>query len=122
MTIYSSGKHAKLTADEYPWAREDIYGNVMADRSSKQRAPLYGALDCWHPRPESDRPLTNPANPVLTAFREAVADGDLYADPSSWLVNLDSMDADAELWQHPRDAVLHAEKVLERLAWMEAYA
>lgn len=58
----------------------------------------------------------DPYNPVLAAFREAAAAGDPYADAQSWLNNLSAMDAGSEAWENEREHVIHAERVLSRLA------
>lgn len=66
--ILSSGKHAKLTTDPKPWVHDcgdagcDIAGKHYADRTE---------TDILAGHPEFDRPLANPANPILVELRKA---------------------------------------------------
>jgi len=74
--IYSSGKHDKLTADPEPWGQGGAhYPNP---------GWLNGGKLKYSPRPEFDRPLTNPANRILSQFR---FEG---RDPYDFMFDLDS--------------------------------
>lgn len=98
VTQFSSGIHAKRTAD--PLAV--CFGKVSPD---------------FQPRPEFDRPLTNPANRLLDAFRLIDAGRSEYAD---WVRDID---ANPQFWmrqggQYPQYTpaeVEHARAVLSRI-------
>lgn len=65
--MFSSGKHEKLTADPQPY----INGHL-----NRQDHPFVGGCCTtrFQPRPFYDRPLTNPANPILEDVRLQDAD------------------------------------------------
>lgn len=105
MTQYSSGKHDRLTADPTPY----VHSGPMGYESRTDYRECLVCFTSFKPRPEFDRPLTNPANPILAGIREkrftrrealdAFGDGfDQFAYPFSG----------AE--------VTHATRILQRLA------
>lgn len=119
--IYSSGKHDKLTADPWPiqayWpdggkGGRYAYPFTFQDVREFRREP----------RPEFDRPLTNPANPILSAFREDMLNARMgqaenQRDDYEWLTGPDW----ENYWQEHVTAehvehVEHVRRVLERLA------
>lgn len=100
MTIYSSGKHEKLTADPEPWKNLSAHGGRWPHES---RDPLNDAL---RPRPEFDRPLTNPANPILSAFRASSSSAE------TWLIALHK----GGYVEGTPAQIKHAHRVLTRLA------
>ncbi|UOE45939.1 hypothetical protein [Agromyces larvae] len=112
MTPFSSGRHARLTADPHPWIERTSSRYLTAD------AYYSGEPREFRPRPEFDRPLTNPANPIRREYRASLAADIPYTDPESWLANLDSLEpgSDAWKWRDEPDTLDHAERVLTRLA------
>lgn len=105
MTQFSSGKHGKLIADSYPY--RVVFGPWAGAR---MQAPQAGMTN-YEPRPDLDRPLTNPANPVLRLFRNS----------PGWNVDgyVRSLSPGA-VWQWEGiaspESIAHARAVLERLA------
>jgi len=67
--MFSSGNNGHVHTDEQPWQG--------ADESRRARYSRFAPR--FAPRPEFDRPLTNPANPILQAFREREDIGNVYA-------------------------------------------
>jgi hypothetical protein len=115
---FSSGKRAALTTDPEPWRMVlGPWRNVRASR----RLPEFE----FDPRPEYPaRHLTNVENRILAEYREQVEQGIPFADPDSWLANLDAMEAgsDAWRWRDFPEELEHAEKVLRRLAYLHKAA
>ncbi len=88
MTVYSSGRR-KHRVTQSRWG-----GNYRAQ----------------------NLPLRNWANRVLKDFRAAVERGDEFADPRIVLANLADMSADSDAWRYTASEIVHAERVLLRLA------
>lgn len=115
MTIYSSGKHEKLTADPQPWKNLSAHGGRWPHES---RDPLNDAL---RPRPEFDRPLNNPANPVLRDVRFHATNrrgGEVIAGVYREWLHYARPGSHPDNWSEDitADQVEHARRVLERLA------
>lgn len=112
MTQYSSGKYGDtITADPMPWRSQccGLRWPTIADDPEN---------NTFDPRPEFDRPLTNPANPVLEYVRE-VSDKEHAVN---WLLHEFNWDTDRWVWdgwQVNPEHIEHARKVLSRL---EAFA
>lgn len=74
MTQFSSGKHDKLTADPWP-----IQGYWPDGGKGGRYAYPFTFQDVREfrrePRPEFDRPLNNPANPILAELRRVIGLG-----------------------------------------------
>lgn len=73
MMQYSSGRHENLT-DPKPW--------VGADGSRRSRYSRYAPRR--EPRPEFERPLSNPANPILAYARAHPGEPIYYKDLERW--------------------------------------
>lgn len=78
-TLYSSGAHHHLTADREPWL------NTSGQRA-RRKAVADRYDDMWRPRPEFNRPLTNPANGMVAWVRRRRAAGETYS-AILWRVN-----------------------------------
>lgn len=120
--IYSSGKHDKLTADPWP-----IQGYWPDGGKGGRYAYPFTFQDVREfrrePRPEFDRPLTNPVNPVLVSFREDMLNARMgqeenQRDDYEWLIGPDW----ENYWQEhvTAEQIDHARRVLERLARLTA--
>lgn len=92
--------------DPEPW---------VARRSPLRRATIrMGERHEWELRPRPEFDVLD--NPILAAFRSAIADDDPYADADSWLANLSDMSAESEVWAHDSAHIEHARRVLSKLA------
>lgn len=112
--MFSSGAQEKVNADPMPW----LYDGFRATESMAKSQSKWSTV--WRdPRPEFDRPLTNPANLILREWRSAIADGLDFTEPADVLARLEDMTpgSDAWFWRDRNPAALeHAERVLSRLA------
>lgn len=107
MTQFSSGKHAKLTADPEPFV--DSVG-------TRWEPPKAWRDEVWAPRPEFDRPLTNPANPALAMFRQMHgrrSGADMEMAATAWASSLMQMSLAGSFTVHEAK---HARAVLTHLA------
>lgn len=118
--IYSSGKHEKLTADPQPYVDQwDIDRSPDGD-------PAGFDFDVWFsysPRPEFDRPLANPANPVLVEFRAEAGQHYPFRDDLAWWVlclNADPSTFRTDGYGWSEEHIDHARRVLKRLARLTA--
>ncbi len=107
--MFSSGKKERVTADPTPWQHVHCDGD-------DSRAPYKPDFRFVHrPRPEFDRSLTNPVNPILSDFRENCpkVSGDDIEDYLEMLALLNT-----EHYRTPtgRAQIAHARAVLTRLA------
>lgn len=111
MNLYSSGKHAHLTADPHPWLEP-----ASGSRYLTRYAYLTGERRIYAPRPEFNRPLTNPANPALAMFRQMHGGrkgADLERAATAWASSLMHMSLAGSFTIHEAK---HARAVLQRLA------
>lgn len=65
LTLFSSSKHLTLTTDPDPV----VDSRTGARHSGGNCYQGSNAVCNWDPRPKYAQPLTNPANPILEAFR-----------------------------------------------------
>jgi hypothetical protein len=82
MTAFTSGTQArdgrKVNHDPHPWQHDMSRSKRYGHNDLTCPEDCDAVLD---PRPEFD--VLD--NPILAAFREAIAEGDPYADAESWL-------------------------------------
>ena len=111
MTQFSSGKHEKISVDPFPY-RNRATADPFASRWKRLDREITADRYILDPRPEFDRPLTNPANPILAHYRGRAA---------RWPIDgyIRSLDPD-NVWQWDEigtsDQIAHARAVLTRLA------
>lgn len=109
MNGFTSGTQARdgriVNHDPKPWTVLDQAGRVVAHSSER------GEHSYRSPRPK----FNVLDNPILAAFRSAIADDDPYADADSWLANLSDMSAESEVWAHDSAHIEHARRVLSKL-------
>lgn len=117
--MFSSGKHAKLTADPSPWAvyvwphSPIINASMRYATEGEAKGQAIGSyVHGFHPRPEFDRPLTNPENKILLRMRILRSDPDAIQAASSWIIAIDRGYYD----EYPKRMRTHAREVLSRLA------
>lgn len=113
MSQFSSGKHEKLTADTHPY--RVVFGPWAGAR---MQAPQAGMTD-HDPRPDFDRPLINPANPILQSIRDQgwsnLNGAGKWNELAGWLRWLGDESHKIFYWQS-LESIAHARRVLTRLA------
>ncbi|KQO98468.1 hypothetical protein [Leifsonia sp. Leaf264] len=130
MAAFSSSKHDIVNADPYPLVDGDGHRHSRPDGGTAvpESGPnaghwveIGGPSMKVSPRPEFFRPLTNPANPILEAFRGNVANphpedtvnGTFEEIVDLWVFYI--AEGNQEVSLDP-DHIDHARRVIHRLA------
>lgn len=116
MSLYSSGKHEKLIADPEPWAYAHNSKPGPGPFGTPDRAATrWDKAMLYFPRPEFDRPLSNPANPILVELRRKLAAEPIsLADAAQWFCDWIRFGRAEDIPSTPAHGS-HAWRVLTRL-------
>jgi len=100
-----------------PWVEYDFHpvDSLPEAIAAIRPCPAHGRACAEWPGNEAQT-FTSWGNPILAAYREARAAGDTFADPESWLANLDAMDPGSEAWTNTPVDVDRARRVLQKVA------
>lgn len=113
MSQFSSGKQEKLSGDPRPWLSTHGLGGRWSHEARDRENDLF------RPRPEFDRPLTNPANPILQSIRDQgwsnLNNAGKWNELAEWLWWLGDESHKIFYWQS-LESIAHARRVLTRIA------